>query len=161
MSMSVFDLEDVLNELENLSTQEKIKFLDEVYDKLEEAMGEVLSVQEEIEEQYKQEIQKRIDEAVKEFAEKNSIQQAIIVEDGVVECNYKDFGVRILPWVYSGEWEVSICLTRTNRLWQLEEIAEVVNAHYSKNSDISIPVSEDELIPKILEIIYKLIIKQS
>lgn len=89
--MSVFDLEDVLNELGNLSTQEKIKFLDEVYDKLEEAMGEVLSVQEEIEEQYKQEIQKRIDEAVKEFAEKNSIQQAIIVEDGVIECNYKDF----------------------------------------------------------------------
>lgn len=124
-------------------------------------MGEVLSIQEEIEEQYKQEIQKRIDEDVKEFAEKNSIQQAIIVENGVIECNYKDFGVRILPWVYSGEWEVSICLTRTNRLWQLEEIAEVVNAHYSKNSDISIPVSEDELIPKILEIIYKLIIKQS
>ncbi len=154
-----FDIEDILNELENLSTQEKIMALDEIYDQLEEAASEVLSTQEEIEKQYEQDMRKQIDKATKKYAEENSIQNAIRIENGVIECNYKDFGIRIQPFVYIGEWKLLISLTHTICYWQLEEIAKTINVLYTKNNDISIPVSEDELIPKVLEILQKLLLK--
>lgn len=157
--MFKFDMNRVLNGLEDLSTQEKIKALDKVYDQLEEVANEVSLTMAEIEEQYELVMLKKIDEAVNKYAEENNIQNAITVEDGVTECNYEDFGVRILPVIHFGEWQVSISLTRTIRLCHLEEIAKKINIHYNKNNDINIPVSEDELIPKILEILQKLLIK--
>lgn len=160
MIMIDFDIEDVLNELEDLSTQEKIKALNEIYDQLEEAMSEVLSAQEEIAEQYNQEKRKQIDAAIQKYVEDNSIQNAISIENGVIGFDYKDFGVCIQPHAYMGEWELSISLTRTNSHWKLEEIAKTINVPYKKNNDIHIPVSEDELIPKILEILQKLLFNQ-
>ena len=102
--------------------------------------GEGLS-EEEIEEQYKQEILEKLNEAVVKYVEEKDIQKAIKIKDGTIECNYKDFGVRISPYVYIGDWCLTIDLTRTVRLWLLEEIAEIINAHYDRNmGTCTIPV---------------------
>lgn len=114
-----------------LSTQEKIKALDEAYEELEAVMNELLLTEEEIEEQYKQEILEKLNEAVVKYVEEKDIQKAIKIKDGTIECN--DFGVRISPYVYIGDWCQTIDLTRTVRLWLLEEIAEIINAHYDRN----------------------------
>lgn len=160
--MFEFNIYNVLNGLEDLSTQEKIKALDEAYEELEAAMNELLLTEEEIEEQYKQEILEKLNEAVVKYVEEKDIQKAIKIKDGTIECNYKDFGVRISPYVYIGDWCLTIDLTRTVRLWLLEEIAEIINAHYDRNmGTCTIPVEEDELIPKTLDIIFKLMFKQS
>ena len=62
--MFKFDMNRVLNGLEDLSTQEKIKALDKVYDQLEEVANEVSLTMAEIEEQYELVMLKKIDEAV-------------------------------------------------------------------------------------------------
>ncbi len=49
--MFEFDINNVLDEIKNLSTQEKIKTLDEVCERLEFALNELLCVEEEIESQ--------------------------------------------------------------------------------------------------------------
>lgn len=157
MLMIDFDINNILNELEDLSTQEKIIALDEIYDQLEETANEVMAIQEEIEEQYKQEMWKQIYEATQKYAEENNIQNAIRIDNGVIECNHNDFDIRIQPFVYIGKWEILISLTHTICHWQLEKIAKNLNVIYKKDDNISIPVSEDELVPKILEILQKLL----
>ena len=63
--MFVFNIDDVLDEIKDLSAQEKIKVLDEAYEELEAAMEELVSTKEEIEDQYEREVQQKVNEAVK------------------------------------------------------------------------------------------------
>lgn len=44
--MFVFNIDDVLDEIKDLSAQEKIKVLDEAYEELEAAMEELVSTKE-------------------------------------------------------------------------------------------------------------------
>lgn len=159
--MFVFNIDDVLDEIKDLSAQEKIKVLDEAYEELEAAMEELVSTKEEIEDQYEREVQQKVNEAVKKHIKERGIQHAVKIENGMIECDYKDFGVCISPNVCNAEWMLSIVLTRTVRLWQLEEIAGIIDVHYNKNmGKCNVPVEEDELIPKTLDIINKLLTKK-
>lgn len=158
--MLEFDVTDALDEIENLGTHEKIEVLDQVCEELEAAIDELLSLKEEIEDQYKEEMEKKVDDTVRKYIEENGIQNSVKIKGATIECNYKDFGVSIFPFISVGECNLSIDLTRTVRHWHLEEIAETIDAHYDKKKGgITIPVSEDELIPKIIDIIQKLLIK--
>lgn len=103
----------------------------------------------------------KVNEALIKYIEERGIQHAVKIENGTIECDYKDYGVYISPDVFNAEWTLSISLTRTVRLWQLEEIAGIINVHYNKNmKSCNIPVEEGELIPKTLDIINKLFIKK-
>ncbi len=158
--MFVLNIDDVLDEIKDLSMQEKIKVLDEACEELEEAMEELISTKEEIEDQYEREMLQKVNEAVIKYIEGHGIQHAVKIKNGTIECDYKDFGVCISPNVFNAEWTLSISLTRTMRLWQLEEISGIINAHYNKNTGICfISTEEDRLIPKTLDVINKLLIK--
>lgn len=93
--MFVFNIDDVLDEIKDLSAQEKIKVLDEAYEELEAAMEELVSTKEEIEDQYEREVQQKVNEAVKKHIKERGIQHAVKIENGMIECDYKDFGVCI------------------------------------------------------------------
>ena len=160
--MFEFNLETILEEMKDLSLQEKIKQLDSLYDEMQDAAQEVFDCMCELEEEYEASVIKRVTEEMQSFiTEEHKEEYVTILKDGLIVKN-NQFQVEIGVFHIEGDWSL---LVRTSnhiannekRYDTLSSLAQLLEFPYKGGDDqIKIEVNEECLLPALKSIVCKL-----
>lgn len=161
-----FDLDMYLGDLEGLSIQEKIKSLDNLYSELEDAAAEVLSYRDGISDEYEAKIKTKVNDEMQLFIDEKHLEESVSkLKEGwyVVKTSHNPINIYIL--CSSGELRISLWLKdiydNAKRYEKLSSIANKVGIPYKNGSDdVSLDVEEENLLPKLKDVISKLLVNE-
>ena len=152
--MFEFDIEEIKNQLEGLTIQEKLDELDSLIADLEEALDEAESAQAELITEYDTSVKEALFVTVNSLIrEKNLGEKVSIVANDMFEVSTKAVKVTLSVNWDKSNWVISIYLrdflspksTMTKKV--LSEIASLLDQHYNDCcSEIRVVVTEAELL---------------
>jgi len=160
--MFEFDLETTLEEMEDLSLQEKIKQLDSLYDEIQDAAEEVFDRMCELREEHEASTLKSVTEEMKSFiTEMHKEEYVTILKDGFIVKN-NQFQVGIGVFHIEDDWSLLIrtsdhIANNEKRYDKLSSLAQLLELPYKRGDDqIMIEVNEERLLPALKSIVTKL-----
>ena len=165
--MFEFDIEEIKNQLEGLTIQEKLDELDSLIADLEEALDEAGSAQAELITEYDTSVKEALFVTVNSLIrEKNLGEKVSIVANDMFEVSTKAVKVTLSVNWDKSNWVISIYLrdflspksTMTKKV--LSEIASLLDQHYNDCSEIRVVVTEAELQQTLQDIITKLCVEE-
>ena len=166
--MFEFDLETTLEEMEDLSLQEKIKQLDSLYDEIQDAAQEVFDRMCELMEEHEASTLKTVTEEMKSFiTEMHKEEYVTILKDlfyvksnrFIVKSN--QFQVEIVVY-FNDDWNLIISTSHhidndEKRYDKLSSLAQLLELPYKRGDyQIEIEVNEERLLPALKSIVTKL-----
>ena len=160
--MFEFDLDTILEEMEGLSLQEKIKQLDSLYDEMQDAAQEVFDCMCELGEKYDASVLKTVTEEMQSFiTEEHKEEYVTILKDGFIVKN-NQFQVEIGVFHIEDDWSLLIrtsehIANNEKRYDKLSSLAQLLELPYKRGDDqIKIEVNEERLLPALKSILTKL-----
>lgn len=160
--MLEFDIEEVLEELEDKSAKGKIKALNELYDELAEAQNVVQSEIDEIEDEYISSVQEQLTEAIQSHIKEHALADNVSIGNGVCDTTYNDNQVQLFSAFDGADWTIQMRLKNhiiknSVRFQNLAQLAELTGTSYKNGNDsINLSANEENLIQKFVEIIDKI-----
>ena len=160
--MFEFDLETIMEEMEGLSLQEKIKQLDNLYDEMQDAAQEVFDYMCELGEKYDASVLKKVTEEMQSFITKEHKEEYVtILKDGFI-VKTEQLPVEIFVFHIEGDWNLLIRISEhivnnEKRYDTLSSLAQLLELPYKRGDDqIKIEVNEERLLSTLKSIIIKL-----
>lgn len=160
--MFEFDLETILEEMEGLSLQEKIKQLDSLYDEMQDAAQEVLDCMCELGEKYEASVLKTVIEEMQSFiTEEHKEEYVTILKDGFI-VKTEQFQVEIGVFHIEDDWNLLLRISEhiannEKRHDTLSSLAQLLELPYKRDCDeIKIEVDEERLLPALKSLVTKL-----
>lgn len=147
-----FNIDEILEELEGKTVEEKLEALDDIAYDLQSALDDISDAQEEIKKQHIAETEANIMADVNSFIAGRSLQKQVTASEKTVVLDYDKAKVEIYFFhVEDEEWIVGLHLL-TNivsndlRYQLFNELASAIDAEYKEgNDDISVKVDADEV----------------
>lgn len=159
--MFEFDLETTLEEMEDLSLQEKIKQLDSLYDEIQDAAQEVFDRMCELMEEHEASTLKTVTEEMKSFITEMHKEEYVTILKDVFIVKSNQFQVEIGVYV-EDDWRLLIrtshhIANNEKRYDKLSSLAQLLELPYKRGNDqIKIEVNEERLLPALKSIVTKL-----
>ena len=160
--MFEFDLETTLEEMEDLSFQEKIKQLDNLYDEIQDAAYEVFDRIFELMEEYEASTVKTVTEEMKSFITEMHKEEYVTILYRVFIVKSNQFQVEIEVIYIEDVWRLLIrtshhIANNEKRYDKLSSLAQLLELPYKRGDDqIEIEVNEERLLPAMKSIVTKL-----
>ena len=160
--MFEFDLETTLEEMEDLSFQEKIKQLDNLYDEIQDAAYEVFDRIFELMEEYEASTVKTVTEEMKSFITEMHKEEYVTILYRVFIVKSNQFQVEIEVIYIEDVWRLLIrtshhIANNEKRYDKLSSLAQLLELPYKRGDDqIEIEVNEERLLPALKSIVTKL-----
>ena len=160
--MFEFDLETTLEEMEDLSFQEKIKQLDNLYDEIQDAAYEVFDRIFELMEEYEASTVKTVTEEMKSFITEMHKEEYVTILYRVFIVKSNQFQVEIEVIYIEDVWRLLIrtshhIANNEKRYDKLSSLAQLLELPYKRGDDqIEIDVNEERLLPALKSIVTKL-----
>ena len=160
--MFEFDLETTLEEMEDLSFQEKIKQLDNLYDEIQDAAYEVFDRIFELTEEYEASTVKTVTEEMKSFITEMHKEEFVTILYRVFIVKSNQFHVEIEVIYIEDVWRLLIrtshhIANNEKRYDKLSSLAQLLEFPYKRGDDqIEIEVNEERLLPALKSIVTKL-----
>ena len=160
--MFEFDLETTLEEIEDLSFQEKIKQLDNLYDEIQDAAYEVFDRIFELMEEYEASTVKTVTEEMKSFITEMHKEEYVTILYRVFIVKSNQFQVEIEVIYIEDVWRLLIrtshhIANNEKRYDKLSSLAQLLELPYKRGDDqIEIEVNEERLLPALKSIVTKL-----
>ena len=160
--MFEFDLETTLEEMEDLSLQEKIKQLDSLYDEIQDAAYEVFDRIFELMEEYEASTVKTVTEEMKSFITEMHKEEYVTILYRVFIVKSNQFQVEIEVIYIEDVWRLLIrtshhIANNEKRYDKLSSLAQMLELPYKRGDDqIMIKVNEERLLPALKSIVTKL-----
>ena len=160
--MFEFDLETTLEEMEDLSLQEKIKQLDSLYDEIQDAAQEVFDRMCELREEHEASTLKTVTEEMKSFITEMHKEEYVTILKDVFIVKSNQFQVEIGVFNIEDDWRLLIrtshhIANNEKRYDKLSSLAQLLELPYKRGDDqIMIKVNEERLLPALKSIVTKL-----
>ena len=160
--MFEFDLETTLEEMEDLSLQEKIKQLDSLYDEIQDAAQEVFDRMCELSEEHEASTLKTVTEEMKSFITEMHKEEYLTILKDVFIVKSNQFQVEIRVFNIEDDWRLLIrtshhIANNEKRYDKLSSLAQLLELPYKRGDDqIMIKVNEERLLPALKSIVTKL-----
>ena len=160
--MFEFDLETTLEEMEDLSLQEKIKQLDSLYDEIQDAAQEVFDRMCELMEEHEASTLKTVTEEMKSFITEMRKEEYVTILKDVFIVKSNQFQVEIGVFNIEDDWRLLIrtshhIANNEKRYDKLSSLAQLLELPYKRGDDqIMIKVNEERLLPALKSIVTKL-----
>lgn len=160
--MFEFDLETTLEEMEDLSLQEKIKQLDSLYDEIQDAAEEVFDRMCELREEHEASTLKTVTEEMKSFITEMHKEEYVKILKDVFIVKSNQFQVEIRVFNIEDDWKLLIrtshhIANNEKRYDKLSSLAQLLELPYKRGDDqIMIEVNEERLLPALKSIVNKL-----
>lgn len=160
--MFEFDLETTLEEMEDLSLQEKIKQLDSLYDEIQDAAQEVFDRMCELSEEHEASTLKTVTEEMKSFITEMHKEEYLTILKDVFIVKSNQFQVEIRVFNIEDDWRLLIrtshhIANNEKRYDKLSSLAQLLELPYKRGDDqIKIEVNEERLLPALKSIVTKL-----
>ena len=160
--MFEFDLETTLEEMEDLSFQEKIKQLDNLYDEIQDAAYEVFDRIFELMEEYEASTVKTVTEEMKSFITEMHKEEYVTILYRVFIVKSNQFQVEIEVIYIEDVWRLLIrtshhIANNEKQYDKLSSLAQLLELPYKRGDDqIKIEVNEERLLPALKSIVTKL-----
>ena len=160
--MFEFDLETTLEEMEDLSLQEKIKQLDSLYDEIQDAAQEVFDRMCELSEEHEASTLKTVTEEMKSFITEMHKEEYVTILKDVFIVKSNQFQVEIRVFNIEDDWRLLIrtshhIANNEKRYDKLSSLAQLLELPYKRGDDqIMIEVNEERLLPALKSIVTKL-----
>ena len=160
--MFEFDLETTLEEMEDLSLQEKIKQLDSLYDEIQDAAQEVFDRMCELSEEHEASTLKTVTEEMKSFITEMHKEEYVTILKDVFIVKSNQFQVEIRVFNIEDDWRLLIrtshhIANNEKRYDKLSSLAQLLDLPYKRGDDqIKIEVNEERLLPALKSIVTKL-----
>ena len=160
--MFEFDLETTLEEMEDLSLQEKIKQLDSLYDEIQDAAQEVFDRMCELMEEHEASTLKTVTEEMKSFITEMRKEEYVTILKDVFIVKSNQFQVEIGVFNIEDDWRLLIrtshhIANNEKRYDKLSSLAQLLELPYKRGDDqIKIEVNEERLLPALKSIVTKL-----
>ena len=160
--MFEFDLETTLEEMEDLSLQEKIKQLDSLYDEIQDAAQEVFDRMCELREEHEASTLKTVTEEMKSFITEMHKEEYVTILKDVFIVKSNQFQVEIGVFNIEDDWNLLIRTSQhiannEKRYDKLSSLAQLLELPYKRGDDqIMIEVNEERLLPALKSIVTKL-----
>lgn len=160
--MFEFDLETTLEEMEDLSLQEKIKQLDSLYDEIQDAAQEVFDRMCELSEEHEASTLKTVTEEMKSFITEMHKEEYVTILKDVFIVKSNQFQVEIRVFNIEDDWRLLIrtshhIANNEKRYDKLSSLAQLLELPYKRGDDqIKIEVNEERLLPALKSIVTKL-----
>ena len=160
--MFEFDLETTLEEMEDLSLQEKIKQLDSLYDEIQDAAQEVFDRMCELREEHEASTLKTVTEEMKSFITEMHKEEYLTILKDVFIVKSNQFQVEIGVFNIEDDWSLLIrtahhIANNEKRYDKLSSLAQLLELPYKRGDDqIMIKVNEERLLPALKSIVTKL-----
>lgn len=160
--MFEFDLETTLEEMEDLSLQEKIKQLDSLYDEIQDAAQEVFDRMCELMEEHEASTLKTVTEEMKSFITEMRKEEYVTILKDVFIVKSNQFQVEIGVFNIEDDWRLLIrtshhIANNEKRYDKLSSLAQLLELPYKRGDDqIMIEVNEERLLPALKSIVTKL-----
>ena len=160
--MFEFDLETTLEEMEDLSLQEKIKQLDSLYDEIQDAAQEVFDLMCELREEHEASTLKTVTEEMKSFITEMHKEEYLTILKDVFIVKSNQFQVEIRVFNIEDDWRLLIrtshhIANNEKRYDKLSSLAQLLELPYKRGDDqIKIEVNEERLLPALKSIVTKL-----
>lgn len=160
--MFEFDLETTLEEMEDLSLQEKIKQLDSLYDEIQDAAQEVFDRMCELTEEYEASTLKTVTEEMKSFITEMHKEEYVTFLKDIFIVKSNQFQVEIRVFNIEDDWRLLIrtshhIANNEKRYDKLSSLAQLLELPYKRGDDqIMIKVNEERLLPALKSIVTKL-----
>jgi len=160
--MFEFDLETTLEEMEDLSLQEKIKQLDSLYDEIQDAAQEVFDRMCELMEEHEASTLKTVTEEMKSFITEMHKEEYVTILKDVFIVKSNQFQVEIRVFNIEDDWRLLIrtshhIANNEKRYDKLSSLAQLLELPYKRGDDqIMIKVNEERLLPALKSIVTKL-----
>lgn len=160
--MFEFDLETTLEEMEDLSLQEKIKQLDSLYDEIQDAAQEVFDRMCELREEHEASTLKTVTEEMKSFITEMHKEEYVTILKDVFIVKSNQFQIEIGVFNIEDDWRLLIrtshhIANNEKRYDKLSSLAQLLELPYKRGDDqIKIEVNEERLLPALKSIVTKL-----
>ncbi|MBR1916558.1 MAG: hypothetical protein IJ832_01740 [Bacteroidaceae bacterium] len=160
--MFEFDLETTLEEMKDLSLQEKIKQLDSLYDEIQDAAQEVFDRMCELSEEHEASTLKTVTEEMKSFITEMHKEEYVTILKDVFIVKSNQFQVEIRVFNIEDDWRLLIrtshhIANNEKRYDKLSSLAQLLELPYKRGDDqIKIEVNEERLLPALKSIVTKL-----
>ena len=160
--MFEFDLETTLEEMEDLSLQEKIKQLDSLYDEIQDAAQEVFDRMCELSEEHEASTLKTVTEEMKSFITEMHKEEYVTILKDVFIVKSNQFQVEIRVFNIEDDWRLLIrtshhIANNEKRYDKLSSLAQLLELPYKRGDDqIKIEVNEERLLPALKSIVTNL-----
>ena len=160
--MFEFDLETTLEEMKDLSLQEKIKQLDSLYDEIQDAAQEVSDRMCELREEHEASTLKTVTEEMKSFITEMHKEEYVTILKDVFIVKSNQLQVEIGVFNIEDDWGLLIrtshhIANNEKRYDKLSSLAQLLELPYKRGDDqIKIEVNEERLLPALKSIVTKL-----
>ena len=160
--MFEFDIEDVKNDLEGMSFQEKMEELESLSDNLNLALSEIMDLQQELNDEYESSVYDPLLALLLSLAKHRRWDNLINIDNPVITVHSIPQKVKIWASWDTDEWTINIELanfiaSNTKRYKALSDFASLLRLPYEYgNEEISWRVSEENLEDALLSLVFVL-----